>query len=56
MISCSQFVHRFEKSYKGCSALHPNWKDDLSWPSGWGSHGECSSVYGYTLNMTYNES
>ena len=30
--------------------------DNLSWSSGWGSHGECTSVYGYTLDKTYDES
>ena len=30
--------------------------DDLSWSSGWGSHDECTSIYGYTLDRTYSES
>ena len=34
----------------------PNWRDNLFWPSGWNSHGECTSVYGYTLNRTYSGS
>ena len=29
--------------------------DDLSWSLGWVFHGECISVYGYTLDKTYSE-
>ena len=27
-----------------CSALPPNWRDDLSWRSGWVAHGECTYI------------
>ena len=29
--------------------------DDLSWPLGWDSHGECINTYGYILDKTYDE-
>ena len=32
-----------------CSAQPSNWKNDLPWLLGCGFHGECISVYGYTL-------
>ena len=34
----------------------PNWRDDLSWPSGYVFHCECTNVYGYTLDKTHGES
>ena len=33
-----------------------NWRDDWSWLLGWVSYGECTSVYGYTLDRTCGES
>ena len=56
MISCSQLVHGFGQSSRDYSALPHNWRDDLSWSSGRGSHGECTSVYGHTLDKTCGES
>ena len=31
-------------------------RDGWSWLSGWVSHGECTLVYSYTLDKTYDES
>ena len=56
MISCSQLVHGFGQSSRDYSVLPPNWRNDLSWLLGWGSYGECTSVYGYTLDRSYSES
>ena len=56
MISSSQLIHGFGHSYKDCSTLPPNWRDDLSWSLGWVSYGECTRVYGYILDKTYGES
>ena len=56
MISSSQLIHGFGHSYKDCSTLPFNWRDDLSWSLGWVSYGECTSVYGYILDKTYGES
>ena len=55
-MSCSQSINGFRQSSKDCSALSPNWRDDLSWPSGWGYRGSCTSVYDYILDRTYDES
>ena len=44
VISSPQSIHGFGKSMRDCSALSPNWRDDLSWLSGWFFHSECSSV------------
>ena len=56
MISCSQLVHGFRQSSRDNSTLPHNWRDDLPWSSGRGSHGECTSVYGRTLDKTCGES
>ena len=56
MISNLQSIHRFRQSSRNCSTLPHNLKDDLSWPLRWSSHDECTSVYSYTMNMTYDES
>ena len=37
-------VHRFGQFSRDYSAPPSNWKDDLSWQSGWVSHGKCISV------------
>ena len=37
-------VYEFGQSSRDCSAPPPNWRDDLSWPLGWVSHGECTSI------------
>uniref|UniRef100_F6I6M6 Uncharacterized protein n=1 Tax=Vitis vinifera TaxID=29760 RepID=F6I6M6_VITVI len=52
-MTCSQLVHGSRQPIKGCSAPPPNWRDHWSWLSGWVSYGECTSVYGYTLDKTY---
>ena len=52
MISSSQLIHGFGQSCRDYSTLPPDWNDDLSWSFGWVSHGECTSVYGYTLDKT----
>ena len=56
LMSGSQLVHELRQSVRGYSALLPNWRDELSWSSRWGSHGKCTSVYGYTLDNTYDKS
>ena len=38
-----------------CNALFSNWRDYLSWSLGWVFHGECTNVYGYILDSTYND-
>ena len=53
---CSQSVRGFRKHIRGCRASPPNWKDNQSWLLECVSHGECLSVYGYTLDKTYDES
>ena len=55
-MTCSQPFYLLRQLIRGCSTPPPNWKDDWSWLSGWVSHGECISVYGYTLDKTYHES
>ena len=35
VISGSQLIHSFGQSSRDCSTLPPNWRDELSWPSGW---------------------
>ena len=52
MISSSQLIHGFGQSCRDYSTLPPDWNDNLSWSFGWVSHGECTSVYGYTLDKT----
>ena len=44
MISCPQSIHGFRQFIWNYSALPPNWRDDLSWSSGWFFHSECTSV------------
>ena len=56
MISYSQPVHGFRQSNRDYSALPLNQRNDLSWLSRWGSHGECNNVYGYTLDEIYDKS
>ena len=43
-ISFPQLVCGFGQSSRDCSAPPSNWRDALSWSSGWVSHGECTSV------------
>ena len=43
-MNCPQLVHEFEQSNRDYSAPPPNWRDGLSWPLGWVSHDECTSV------------
>ena len=37
-------VNGFGQSNKDYSAPPSNWRDDLSWPSGWDFHDECTSL------------
>ena len=37
-------VHEFGQFNRDYSASPPNWRDGLSWPSGWVSHGEYTNV------------
>ena len=43
-ISCPQLVYGFGQSSKDYSAPPPNWRDGLSSPSGWVSHGEFTNI------------
>ena len=43
-ISFPQLVHGFRQSSRNYSSPPLNLKDDLSWPSRWVSHGECTSI------------
>ena len=52
--SCSQSVHGFRLFSRDCSVLLLNWRDDLFWPLWWGFHDEWTSLYGYILDMIYN--
>ena len=54
-MSFPQSVHGFGLSIRGCSALPPNWRDDLFWPSGWFSHAKCTSACdAYWIGPTVN--
>ena len=55
-MTCSQLIRGSKEPIIGYSLPSSNWRDDWSWLSGWISHGECTSVYGYTLDGTYDES
>ena len=55
-MTCSQSIHGFMQPIRGCRVPPPNWWDGWSWLSGWVSHDECTSMYGYTLDKTYGES
>ena len=52
----SQPFHEPRQPIGVCSALHLNWRDGWFWLLGWVSHGECTNMYGYTLDRTYVES
>ena len=54
-MTCSQPIHGSRQPIRGYSVLPPNWRDDWFWLLGEVSHGECTSVYGYTLDKTYGE-
>ena len=54
-MTCSQLVHELKQSIRGFSAPLSNLRDDWSWPLRWVSYGKCTSIYGYTLDMTYYE-
>ena len=56
VISGSKSIHRFKQYNRDYSALSPNWRNNLSWLLGCLSHRECTNVYGYTLDKTYDES
>ena len=49
-------IHGFEQSSRDYCALPPNLRDGLPYPLRLVSHGECTSVYDYTLDMTNGES
>ena len=53
-MTCSHLVREPRQPIRGYSAP-PNCKNRWFWPSGWVSHDECNSVYGYTLDKTYDE-
>ena len=52
----SHLVHGLRQPIGSFDTLPPNLRDDWFWSSGWGSYGECTSVYGYILDTTYGES
>ena len=55
-ISSSKSVHRFGQFSRDHNVLPPNRRNNLSWPLGWGFHGQCTNMYGYTLDKTYSKS
>ena len=53
-MTCLQSIRGFRQSIIGYSAPLPNWRDDWFWLSTWFSHGECTSVYGLHIEVSYD--